>query len=68
VFRFFGSQLVEFEAGRIKNEPLQLGVRSVVEMAVYQFMTEYLGLPGKPECVLERTDFMNDYLDKRKGL
>ncbi len=68
VFSFFGSQLVEFDAGRIKNEPLQLGVRSVVEMAVYQFMTEYLGLPGKPECVLERTDFMNDYLDKRKGL
>ncbi len=68
VFRFFGSQLVEFDAGRIKNEPLQLGVRSVVEMAVYQFMTEYLGLPGKPECALERTDFMNTYLDKRKGL
>lgn len=68
VFRFFGSQLVEFEAGRIKNEPLQLGVRSVVEMAVYQFMTEYLGLPGKPECTLERVDFMSTYLDKRKGL
>jgi curli production assembly/transport component CsgG/holdfast attachment protein HfaB len=68
VFRFFGSQLVEFEAGRIKNEPLQLGVRSVVEMAVYQFMTEYLGLPSKPECLLERTDFMSTYLDKRKGL
>lgn len=65
VFRFFGSQLVEFSAGRIKNEPLQLGVRSVVEMAVYQFMTEYLGMPGKAECTLERTDFMNTYLDKK---
>ena len=68
VFRFFGSQLVEFDAGRIKNEPLQLGVRSVVEMSVYQFMTEYLGLPTSPECALERTDFMNTYLEKRKGL
>ena len=68
VFSFFGSQLVEFNAGRVKNEPLQLGVRSVVEMAVYQFMTEYLGMPGKPECTLERTDFMNTYLEKRKGL
>jgi curli production assembly/transport component CsgG/holdfast attachment protein HfaB len=68
VFSFFGSQLVEFDAGRIKNEPLQLGVRSVVEMAVYQFMTDYLGLPSTPECALEKTDFMNDYLDKRKGL
>lgn len=68
VFSFFGSQLVELSAGRVKNEPLQLGVRSVVEMAVYQFMTEYLGMPSKPECALERTDFMNAYLEKRKGL
>ncbi|WP_081816400.1 CsgG/HfaB family protein [Fodinicurvata fenggangensis] len=50
VFRFFGSQLVEFDAGRIQNEPLQLGVRSVVEMAIYQIMTEYFGLPASKEC------------------
>lgn len=52
IFRFFGTQLVEFDAGRIQNEPLQLGVRSVIEMAVYQIMTEFLGLPGKNECAL----------------
>src|SRR5690606_28287796 len=45
VFRFFGNNLVEFGAGNIRNEPLQLGVRSVVEMAVYQIMTEFLKLP-----------------------
>jgi curli production assembly/transport component CsgG/holdfast attachment protein HfaB len=67
VFSFFGTQLVELQAGRIKNEPLQLGVRSVVEMAIYQFMTDYLGMPGEPKCELERTDFMDSYLEKRKG-
>ena len=30
VFRFFGNNLVEFDAGQVRNEPLQLGVRSVV--------------------------------------
>jgi len=67
VFRFFGSRLVEFDAGRIQNEPLQLGVRSVVEMAVYQIMTDYLGLPSSPECQLERTTHAEEYLPKPKG-
>ncbi|MBD3677388.1 MAG: curli production assembly/transport component CsgG [Rhodobacteraceae bacterium] len=49
VFRFFGNQFVEFDSGRVKNEPLQLGVRSVVEMAVYQILTEGLGLPASNE-------------------
>ena len=53
VFRFFGTTLIEFEAGQIKNEPIQLGVRSVVEMAVYQIMTEFLGLPKGEGCSLE---------------
>lgn len=65
VFRFFGSRLVEFDAGRIQNEPLQLGVRSVVEMAVYQIMTDYLRLPGTQECAVERTAFMDEYLQTR---
>lgn len=56
VFRFFGSRLVEFDAGRIQNEPLQLGVRSVVEMSVYQIMTDFLKLPGDPDCAVEQID------------
>lgn len=67
VFRFFGSRLVEFDAGRIQNEPLQLGVRSVVEMAVYQIMTDYLRLPGTPECALERTTYAAETLPKPQG-
>lgn len=49
IFRFFGDQFVEFDAGKVRNEPLQLGVRSVVEMAVYQILTEGLGLPAEPK-------------------
>lgn len=48
IFRFFGDQFVEFDSGEVRNEPLQLGLRSVVELAVYQILTEGLGLPAKP--------------------
>jgi holdfast attachment protein HfaB len=47
IFRFFGDLLVELDVGQVRNEPLQLGVRSVVELAVYQILTEGLGLPSK---------------------
>lgn len=59
VFRFFGTTLIEFEAGQIKNEPIQLGVRSVVEMAVYQIMTDFLGLPPSDGCSVEPSFFSN---------
>lgn len=62
VFRFFGTQLVEFDAGMRKNEPVQLGVRSVVEMAVYQIMTDFIGLAQTPECALVKTKAMESYL------
>ena len=65
VFRFFGSQLVEFDAGRIQNEPLQLGVRSVVEMAVYQMMTDYFGLPAQEECQVRETNFFDETLARK---
>jgi curli production assembly/transport component CsgG/holdfast attachment protein HfaB len=64
IFRFFGDTLVEFDAGRIQNEPLQLGVRSVVEMAVYQIMTDFLGLPANQGCDLVKTDFMGEHLER----
>lgn len=64
VFRFFGSRLVEFDAGRIQNEPLQLGVRSVVEMSVYQIMTDFLKLPGDPECAVEQVDLKQATTEK----
>lgn len=62
VFRFFGNTLVEFDAGAIRNEPIQLGVRSVVEMAVYQLMTDFLGLPVADGCGLVEPDWMSSKL------
>lgn len=64
VFRFFGDTLVEFDAGAIKNEPLQLGVRSVVEMAVYQIMTDFLKLPADPSCGLVSSEAMAAKLEQ----
>lgn len=64
VFRFFGDTLVEFDAGAIRNEPLQLGVRSVVEMAAYQIMTDFLNLPANPSCGLVRSDAMAAKLEQ----
>jgi curli production assembly/transport component CsgG/holdfast attachment protein HfaB len=64
IFRFFGGTLVEFDGGKIQNEPLQLGVRSVVEMAVYQILTDYLKLPGVKGCDLVRTGHMATYLEQ----
>lgn len=56
IFRFFGTQLVELDTGRIQNEPIQLGVRSVVEMASYQVMTKFFGLPEVSGCSLVDDD------------
>jgi len=62
VFRFFGSTLVEFDAGSIRNEPLQLAVRSIAEMAVYQIFTDHLQLPVADGCSLVENDAMASYL------
>ena len=56
VFSFFGNNLVEFDAGALRNEPLQVGVRSVVEMGVLQILTEGFGLPTPENCALTRVD------------
>lgn len=64
VFRFFGDTLIEFNAGQVKNEPLQLGVRSVVEMASYQIMTDFLGLPKRDKCKLVKTEAMEKQLKR----
>ena len=68
VFRFFGNTLVEFDAGAVRNEPLQLGVRSVAEMAVYQIMTDFLGLPQTEHCKMVESDHMASHLNKLKSV
>lgn len=62
VFRFFGNNLVEFSAGTIRNEPMQLAVRSIAEMGVYQIFTSYLKLPVATGCNLVENDSMKSYL------
>ena len=64
VFRFFGSTLVEFGAGAVQNEPLQLGVRSVAEMAIYQVMTDFLRLPSSKSCQLVQSGHMAEHLER----
>jgi len=64
VFRFFGNTLVELDAGSVRNEPLQLGVRSVVEMGVYQIMTDFLGLPSSKSCTLVETGHFDGHLQR----
>ncbi len=66
VFRFWDSTLVELEAGHVRNEPLQLGVRTVAEMAVYQIMTDFLRLPRDPSCALVENDHVSSYLEQLK--
>ncbi len=66
IFRFFGTQLVGVDTGTIKNEPIQLGVRSVIEMAVYQIMTDFLGLPKAEKCRLVETNFNSNYLKEKE--
>lgn len=56
VFRFFDQTYVELQSGQVRNEPLQLGVRSVAEMAVYQIMTDFLRLPRDTSCALVESD------------
>lgn len=63
VFRFFGDTLLEFDAGAIRNEPMQLGVRAIAEMSAYQIMTDFLKLPEAPGCSLVKNDHMGSYLD-----
>ncbi|MGB4056683.1 MAG: CsgG/HfaB family protein [Alphaproteobacteria bacterium] len=67
VFRFFGDTLVELGAGMIRNEPLQLGVRSVVEMSVYDIMTKFLKLPEVAGCRLTEGAFKNGAPDKKQS-
>ncbi len=58
IFRFFDTTLVEADAGLIRNEPLQLGLRSVVEMSVLEIMTDFLGLPNQTDCQIRPADHM----------
>jgi curli biogenesis system outer membrane secretion channel CsgG len=48
IFRFFGNQLVDFNAGDKHQEPLQLGVRSTLEAGVLELVTAADGVNFTP--------------------
>lgn len=50
VFRFFGSTLVNFDAGNKANEPTQLGVRAMMERATFDMLHQVYQLPAGDEC------------------
>lgn len=43
IFRFFGSEIVNFNTGMKNNEPIQLGVRAIIEAGVTQLLAEVVG-------------------------
>jgi curli biogenesis system outer membrane secretion channel CsgG len=57
VFRFFDDILVDINAGAKVNEPMGLGVRAVIERAVFDLVTQLYGLPyGECHELVQRKD------------
>lgn len=50
VFRFFSDNLVDINAGSKNQEPLQLGVRTTLEMGVMELLSSATGVPYR-ECL-----------------
>ena len=50
-FKFFGNNVVDVSAGEGALEPVQLGVRSVIERAVVEIMANLYGSPGPDACI-----------------
>jgi curli biogenesis system outer membrane secretion channel CsgG len=50
VFRFFGSVLVDINAGTKVNEPMSLGVRAIIERATYDLISDLYDIPHDGEC------------------
>jgi curli production assembly/transport component CsgG/holdfast attachment protein HfaB len=49
-FRFFDNLVVDLGAGERSLEPIQLAVRSVIERAVVEMMSNIYGVPGASVC------------------
>ena len=50
VVRFFGQTYVDAFAGKTRQEPIQIAVRSIVEDAVYNMTKQLYKLPQKNSC------------------
>jgi curli production assembly/transport component CsgG/holdfast attachment protein HfaB len=51
LFRFFGDNVLDISAGEGALEPIQLGVRSVIERAVVEMMANLYGSAGPDGCL-----------------
>jgi curli production assembly/transport component CsgG/holdfast attachment protein HfaB len=51
LFSFFHGNVYSISAGEGGQEPLQLGVRAVIERAVLEMMTNLYGAPGPEVCL-----------------
>ena len=54
-FKVFSNNVIDISAGEGALEPIQLGVRSVIERAVVEMMANLYGSPG-PDACLNETD------------
>ncbi len=45
IFRFWGDRLVDFNSGRRRQEPLQMGVRTALELGVLQLVSHVTKVP-----------------------
>ena len=50
-FKFFSNNVIDVSAGEGALEPIQLGVRSVIERAVVEIMANLYGSPGPDACI-----------------
>jgi curli biogenesis system outer membrane secretion channel CsgG len=50
IFRFFGTTLVAFDAGKKASEPTQLGVRAMMERTTFDMLHTLYRLPPGDDC------------------
>jgi len=56
IFRFFGSTLYDFNLGMKNQEPIQLGVRTTIELAILDLLSQLTGVIYQ-DCV---ADYLED--------
>lgn len=58
LFKFFGSNVIDISAGEGGLEPIQLAVRSMIERATVEMMSNLYGAPGPSACIDPNNDPM----------
>ena len=56
LFKFFGSNVIDISAGEGGLEPIQLAVRSMIERATVEMMSNLYGAPGPATCLDPNND------------